>query len=165
MDSLVKNINTFKPGVIFIQETKLLRKGQLKLPEYCIFEVIRANQQGGYLLTAVHQNLQPVLIFEDDNLEILVIQTVIGENDCRLINAYGPQETDNQEKIIEFYATLDQQVKSAMLEGCLVMIEMDANAKVGSNIIHDDPNASCHSSGRDSQQPINFTCSTTASLQ
>ena len=52
----------FNPCVCMLQETKLSRVGQIKIPSYQIFEVIRQDKEGGSLLTAVHENLNPVFI-------------------------------------------------------------------------------------------------------
>jgi hypothetical protein len=42
-DSLLTNIQHFQPGVFFLQETKVGRKGQIKIDNYEIFEVVREN--------------------------------------------------------------------------------------------------------------------------
>ena len=92
-------------------------------------------------MTGVHENLSPVLIFEDSILEILTIQIKIGQYNIRIINAYGPQEGaghEYQAKVTEFYSTLDQEVKNAFNANCLLYLEFDANAKVGSQYIKGD---------------------------
>ena len=48
-----------KPAV---QETKLYRKGTFKLENYCVFEKVRENKEGGGLMTVIHENMEPVLI-------------------------------------------------------------------------------------------------------
>ena len=61
----------------------------------------------------------------------------------QIFNAYGPQEgagTEYKEKVIAFYSTLDQEIKNAIFSGCLIFIELDANAKVGPDFIKGDPN-------------------------
>ena len=70
------------------------RKGQIKIENYEIFEVVRKNcPLGGSIMTGIHKNLSPVFISGgEDNLEILVVQAKIGCFDCRFINGYGPQE-------------------------------------------------------------------------
>ena len=104
-----------------------------------IFEVIRSQKEGGSLLTGVHENLSPVLIYENDILDILVVQIKIGNQIIRLINAYGPQEYDSQDKIIEFYSIIDQEVQNAKEEGCQILMELDANAKIGWQCYDKDP--------------------------
>ena len=62
-DSLLANIQQFQPGVFFLQETKVGRKGQIKIENYEIFEVVPENvPQGGSILTGIHKNLHPVYI-------------------------------------------------------------------------------------------------------
>ena len=139
-DSLFQIMDQLKPSVLFLQESKVGRKGQIKIPDYEIFEFVRSKANGGSLLTAAHSNLHPVLISSEEcESEILVIQAKFGKYDCRFINAYGPQEYASLEDKISFYARLDQEVKNAKLFNCLFCLEMDANAKVGSEIIKNDP--------------------------
>ena len=139
-ESLFCNINMFKPSVCLLQETKLTRVGQVKIPSYQIFEIIRQNREGGSLLTAIHENLNPIFISGGENeIEILVVQAEFGSEKCRFINGYGPQENADRALKIEFYARMDQEIKNAKLLGCLVFIEMDSNAKLGCEIIPGDP--------------------------
>ena len=114
-DSLISNIKKFQPGAFLLQETKVQRKGQIKVENYEIFEVVRPNcPNGGSILTGVHKNLHPVFISGgEDNIEILVIQAKVGVRDCRFINGYGPQEYQLIEERIRFYARLEQEVINA----------------------------------------------------
>ena len=140
-DSMIQIVEQLKPSVLCLQESKVNRKGLIKIPGYEIFEYVRSNSNGGCLLTAIHSNLQPVFISgEESEAKILVVQAKLGPYNCRFINAYGPQEYASQEEKIVFYARLDQEVKNAKLFDCLICIEMDANAKVGCDIIKHDPN-------------------------
>ena len=73
VDSFRRLISLFSPGVIFIQESKLKRKGMIKEDNFIIFEQLRKTSGGGGLLTAVHQNLSPVYV-SDEKEDILVVQ-------------------------------------------------------------------------------------------
>ena len=107
-ESLLNNILTFQPAVIHIQETKVTQKGQLQLEGYDIFESVRLDNNGGSLLTAIHQNLSPVFICEGDkNQEILVVGVKMGNFLCRFINAYGPREYCDNEIFFSFFNRLD----------------------------------------------------------
>ena len=141
-ESLLNNIQHFQPGVFFLQETKVSRKGQIKVENYEIFEVVRPNcPTGGSILTGVHKNLHPVFISGgEENIEILVVQAKIGKYECRFINGYGPQEYQNFEDRVNFYARLEQEVINAKMFENLICIEMDANAKLGPELIQSDPN-------------------------
>ena len=139
--SFKRNIQLFKPGAVFIQESKTKRKNKIKLDDYVIFEKIRKKSGGGGLLTAVHKNLEPVSVSSDENEddEILVVEAKLQTQKIRLVNAYGPQEDEVEDLKKSFYNKLDEVVKSAKIAGAFICIEMDANSKLGPNIIPGDP--------------------------
>ena len=133
IDSLINNVAIFdKPSCILIQETKLRKSGMIELPGYQIFQLIR-NGFGGGLLTAVDVNLSPVLVTAEEDVEILVIQIKIGEIDIRIFNAYGPQE-DEVKDSLNFWSRLEQEIILAKQSNCWILVEMDANAKLDSNL-------------------------------
>ena len=74
-----------------------------------------------------------------DDIEIITVQAEIGKKKIRIINGYGPQEDDDIEKVINFWQEFEVEVIKAKDENCFVIIQMDANAKVGNSIIKDDP--------------------------
>ena len=85
--------------------------------------------------------MSPTLIpFVREETEILVVEVNIEELRIRIINGYGPQETDSVDKICNFWVDLETEVVRARNDGCLVLIQMDANAKVGPEVIQNDPN-------------------------
>ena len=89
----------------------------------------------------VDEDLNPVLVSQgNDDVEILVVEANIGEKKLRIINAYGPQEDDNSQDILSFWQELEGEVIKAKDENCFIMIEMDANAKVGKKVVKGDPN-------------------------
>ena len=138
-ESLMRIVLLFKPGVVFVQETKARRKNKLDLANYVCFELIRDDSDGGGLLTAVHESFHPVCVSDEDGFEILVVEAVLNELRVRLINGYGPQEGHSEEHRKGFYHQLDLEIKKAQLAGCLICIEMDSNAKLGPAIIPGDP--------------------------
>ena len=134
-------IINFKPSILTIQETKMNKTGSIRVPGYQVFEKIRRNKKGGGLLTAVDENLNPMLISNnDDENEILTVQIDLGELKLRIINGYGPQEDDNNQRIIGFWQEIEAEIMNAKDNECLVLVEMDANAKVGNEVIKNDPN-------------------------
>ena len=139
-DSLIENIRLFgSPSIITIQETKFRKMGSMKIENYQIFEKIR-NGFGGGLLTAVDSNLEPVLIeVSNDESEILVVQVKLGGTKVRIINGYGPQEDDPLAKRLAFWQAVEQEVVTAKNSQCMVLIQCDANAKLGNDIINQDP--------------------------
>ena len=83
--------------MFFVQESKTSRKNKVKLADYVIFEHLRNNSGGGGLLTAVHKNLDPVSIGNEEDEEVLTVQGNIMNKKVRFINAYGPQENTSDE--------------------------------------------------------------------
>ena len=144
-DSFLYLVNEFKPGVSMLQETKLYQKGQFKMDNYCIFENLRGQSEGGGLLTMVHENFEPVLVPNNHsskmNENILVVEAKLGKSSIRYINAYGVQENSSISEIIEFYAILDQEIEESISNNCLICLQMDANGKLGNEIINGDPNS------------------------
>ena len=137
-ESFFRNISLFDPSVYFIQESKVPRKGKVKHSDYVIFERVRKIGGGGGLLTAVHKNLNPVSVGDECEEEVLVVQADILDKKVRFINAYGPQE-DEVDKSKAFLSKLDEEIKSAKVSGSMICIEMDANSKLGPDIIPGDP--------------------------
>ena len=62
-----EDISPGKPSVVMLQETKLYRKGTYKMENFCIFEKIRDINEGGGLMTIIHENSEPVLIPTKDS--------------------------------------------------------------------------------------------------
>ena len=108
--------------------TKARVKNKLKLSDYVCFELLRCDSEGGGLLTAVHKAFSPVCVSDEEGPEILVVEAVVNKLHVRLINGYGPQEGHTEEHRNAFFHQLDLEIKKAKLSGCLVCIEMDANA-------------------------------------
>ena len=59
--------------------------------------------------------------------------------DIRIINAYGPQEDSSKEVILKFWQEFENEIINAKEDDCAVLIELDANAKLGSGIVKNDP--------------------------
>ena len=82
---------SLKPAVIMVQETKLYRKGTIKMKNFCVFEKNRENNDGGGLLTIIHENLEPVLIPTKNSskisLNILVVEAKMSKRRIRFINS------------------------------------------------------------------------------
>ena len=93
------------------------------------------------MLTGVHKNLNPVLVSDglEDNIEIIVVQGEVNGKQIRFINGYGPQEYAASDDRIKFFARLEEEIVLSKLNGCMTCVEMDANAKLGSDSIKGDP--------------------------
>ena len=63
-----------KSNLITVQETHFRKKGKFQIPNFIIFESIRAKKGGGTLIAA-HKDLNPKLIEEySEEFELLVIE-------------------------------------------------------------------------------------------
>ena len=86
--------------------------------------------------------MKPVSVSDETDIEILVVQGMVKNKPVRFINGYGPQDdsnsTENEKQ--EFFSRLDEEIKSSKIAGAMICIQMDANSKLGSEYIADDPN-------------------------
>ena len=57
----------------------------------------------------------------------------------RVISGYGPQENWPEEKRMPLFIALETEIEKAALAGRSVLVEMDANAKLGNKYIKGDP--------------------------
>ena len=112
----------------------------MSLPGFETFEHVRTEKSGGGLLTAIHSDLNPFLVYDDAEIELVVVQIEIENISIRVFNAYGPQEDDDSTKKDLFWQTIETEIVSARQEGCLILLELDANAKIGSEYLPGDPN-------------------------
>ena len=70
-------INLIQPTIITIQETKFTQKEKMSLPGFETFEHVRTEKSGGGLLTAIHSDLNPFLVYDDVEIELVVVQIEI----------------------------------------------------------------------------------------
>ena len=56
-----------------------------------------------------------------------------------MISGYGPQENWEEGKRLPFFIELETEVEKAELAGTSVIIEIDANSKLGPEHIANDP--------------------------
>ena len=120
-----------------LQEIHLSQKGKLSIDKFHIYEAIRQKEHGSML--GVHESLQPVLVSEySDSFEMIVVE-IKASKDVRVIVGYGPQENIPAGERMTFFATLEEEVVSAKMAGKSIIIQMDANSKLGKEIIPDDP--------------------------
>ena len=137
LEALIKLLK--KPSCITLQESKLGAKVKFELQDYKVYQRNR-NSSGGGLITAVDLQLDSVHISaEDIDAEILVVQIVVNKLKIRVINAYGPQDDDPISEKIQFWTTLEKEILAAKGENCEIIIQMDANAKVGERILPGNP--------------------------
>jgi hypothetical protein len=85
----------------------------------------------------VDENLSPVLVSSPES-EILVVQSKVGNLNVRIINGYGPQEDEKQQVIFNFWQEIEKEIIAAKADNCCVIIQCDANAKLGKTVISSD---------------------------
>ena len=146
MISFQRMISELKPGVFFLQETKLRKEGYLEnevdgASQYRIYEHLRKAKSGGGLAIGVAKELNSAWLCEgDDDIEFISVMIHLKNLAIRCVNAYGPQEKDLVEKKREFWANLDSQVEAAELESTGFVLQMDGNLWAGPELINGDPN-------------------------
>ena len=138
--SLNAEVKSTQANIVMVQETHCTQKGKIVMDNhFVVFEAIRKKKGGGTLM-AIHEDLNPKLIEEyNDEFELLVVETNTKEKSIRIITGYGPQECWDEAKRIPFFLALETEIEKAELGGKSVIIEMDANAKLGPLFIPGDP--------------------------
>ena len=135
-----------------MQETKLPQKQLFKsdTSEYVIFRLEREKSGGGGIALGVVQDLNPILIrMGNDATEAISVKININKFEVSLIVGYGAQENDRQAKLHEMsqdeikmllWDFLDVEINEseAMEQG--LIIQFDANAHLGPDILKGDPN-------------------------
>ena len=92
VESLINHIKYHNVGIFTLQETRYVKRGNLKVPEFEIFEAIRKKEGGGTMIGA-HNSLKPILIEEySEDFELLVVEIEIDKTKICVISGYGPQE-------------------------------------------------------------------------
>ena len=139
-DSLKNAINFFKrPSCITLQECKL-KSQNMKIPGYQVFFKNRTTGGGGGLITAVEENLASIQVSSSEN-DILVIEVEVGDHRIRVINGYGPQEAQNHQErktVHDFWQEMENQIIKAKDDHCKIIIQCDANAKLGNKLFSKD---------------------------
>ena len=139
VESLKYEIKRTCSTIFTLQETHFSKKGRIKIEDFVIFEAIRKKEHG--LMLGAHMKLHPILISEySDTFEMLVVQIKVDGREVRVITGYGPQKNLSLDKIMPFFSKLEKEIISAKLANKSIIIQMDANSKLGNKIIPQDPN-------------------------
>ena len=105
-----------------------------------IFESIRKNKEKGGTILGIHEGLKPVLIEEyNETFELIVTEINVEGKKIRVITGYGPQETWKPDERMPFWVALETEIAAAEINGRSIVIQMDANAKLGPTHIEGDP--------------------------
>ena len=93
----------------------------------------------------VHQDLKPVLCCAvlikeyNDIFELIVVEIITQNTLMRVITGYGPQENLRDEGKMPFWVAFEEEVASSDINGRSVIVQMDANAKLGPKYVNKDP--------------------------
>ena len=138
--SLNSEVKATQANIVTIQETHSTRKGIVIMPsEFVVFESIRKEKNGGTLI-AVHESLNPKLINEYDNpFELLIVEVKMEHKSVRIMSGVGPQENWDETRRTPFFIALEAEVIKAQIAGKSVLIEIDANSKLGPGYIPRPP--------------------------
>ena len=138
VNSFKHELKTSNSAIFTLQECHYSTKGKVQIEDYEVFEAIRKKVKGGSMI-GVHKALKPILIEEySSDFELLVVEIQVANRDIRVITGYGPQETWSDTERMPFFMALEQEIVKAELAGKSILIEMDANSKLGSQYIHGD---------------------------
>ena len=68
-----------------------------------------------------------------------MVEIVTVKESVRIVSGYGPQENWEEEKRRPFFLALETEIEKSELAGISVIIELDANSKLGKQYIPNDP--------------------------
>ena len=138
LDSLKNGIKETNAAIFTVQETHYANKGQFRINNFEIFEAIRKKAKGGTAIGA-HKALKPVLINEySDEFELIVVEVKAANKEIRVMTGYGPQESWPINARMPFFLALEEEVAKADLAGKSVIIQLDANSKLGPDLVPGD---------------------------
>ena len=124
----------------FMQETKCPTK-QLKMENYVVYEKVREKSKGGGVAIAAIKDLNPVLVSEGiGEVEAITIEVHPKKITIVCTSSYGPQKQADSEIKQQFWTYHDQVADNAWNEGKGFLLQGDLNARLGPNIIKNDPN-------------------------
>ena len=127
-----------------IQETKIKGLHQLKLDimkQYSLYSLLRKDCGGGGLVIGVLKDLPSTWIAEgDDQIECIVIEVWIEGFPVRVLNGYGPQESDDSDRKRGYWDFVEREVQKAKIADAGIIIQMDSNCHFGPDLIKNDVN-------------------------
>ena len=137
VESLKAELKRTEALIFNLQETHFTKKGKIQIDDFQIYESIRQKERGSVI--GVHVSLQPVLISEySDTFEMIVVE-IKASKQIRVIVGYGPQENMPTVHRMPFFVTLEEEIVSAKMANKSIIIQMDANSKLGKEVIPNDP--------------------------
>ena len=140
LSSFKNALKELKPGVFFIEETKLKDEGKLKFDNYDVFELTRKSRDGGGgLAIGCIKELQAAWVREgNDEVEALSVDIFLKNTKIRCCTAYGCQESESIERKEAFWNYLNEEVTLANQADSGFILHFDGNLWAGEEIIPGD---------------------------
>ena len=127
-------------AIFTLQETHVSKEGTFLIDGYQIFESIRKNKKDGGSAIGIHKALEPFLIKKyNDDFELLVVEAKIQGKQVRIITGYGPQENWSESERLPLFNAIEEDILNCRLNDIPIILQMDANSKLGPHIINEDP--------------------------
>ena len=94
LSTFQKVLDSLKPSLFLIEESKYKEEGKLKVNNYIIFELVReSNDEGGGLAIGCTKDLKPVLARKrNDETEALTVDICVEKMKIKCVVGYGLQE-------------------------------------------------------------------------
>ena len=137
LDCLKAELKRTNSLIFNLPETHFQKKGKIQIDDFQIYESIRQKKHGSVI--GVHVSLQPVLVSEYSDIFEMIVVEIKASKEARVIAGYGPQENLPTVQRMPFFATLEEEIVSAKLANKSIIIKMDANSKLGKELIPNDP--------------------------
>ena len=139
--SFKNTLNSLRPEVFFIEETKMKDEGKIEIENYDVFELVRKSKDGGGgLAIGCKKELQASWVREgDDKVESLSVNIFLKGMKIRCCVAYGCQETDSVDRKEAFWNYLNEEVTIADQTESGFILHFDGNLWAGEGIIPGDP--------------------------
>ena len=135
MESVKQLLEELDIDIVMLAETKVYSAASIDIKGFQAFPVTRSRNKGGGLYVCIrHGFCQSVLIDEEDNAEFISVRLCSQPSSIRLMLSYGPQEKESENKRTDFYESLSIQIQRAQIEGDMVILVGDFNAKLGSDV-------------------------------
>ena len=137
--SLTHELKECNATIFSIQETNYKKKGKYSNNEYEVFEALRQNKEKGGTMLGIHKSLNPVLVEEySETFELIVAEVKVMDKEIKVMSGYGPQEEWKDADKMPFFA-LEEEISKAAMAGKSIIIELDANSKLGPSYIENYP--------------------------
>ena len=144
INSFENLLNKENPSIFCLQETKIKKSNQIKTDSsrrFTLYELHRKNSNGGGLCIGVNKDLKSVWVSQgDDDIEALTVEVWADDVPVHILNAYGPQLGDCQERKQKFWQFLEREVANADMAGVGIVLQMDSNCHLGKELIENDVN-------------------------